>query len=324
MTQIQKQSISVGNRSVGSVWVDGGAVRSDGDALHSELVIPLTISLEHTPADATIAVTALRASLLTRHTPDRLVTRPVSKRLTDGFPARSFPHGSADHVVELRFLIAAAELEAIEQQRHTVDADPFPLILRVEATVAGLKTFNSIEPGKPREDTPWNTGYGFFSQVMPFWQVRIEPVPVSVERSRWVREVLPGLGYDTTRLIEIEFPPPLPDHPSAALEWDKARRAFDEQRYGDCVSECRDLVAMWQKQLGTTKTRSIATVIAEKRGWSDIDGRSSFLDSVWKALVDLVNLPHHPEGKSSDQAFDAADARLTLLLTAALSAYVHA
>jgi hypothetical protein len=165
--------------------------------------------------------------------------------------------------------------------------------------------------------------YGMFSQVLPFWRTNISPVWVSIESSTWVRDVLPGLGYDRSRLIEIPFPPPLPEHPSAASEWDKARRALDEQRYSDCVSECRDLLAMWQSQLKATKDRPVAVVVAEKRGWADSDGRIAFLDGVWKASIDIVNAPHHPEGKPVEQHFDAADARLMLMLTASLSQYIN-
>jgi hypothetical protein len=143
-----------------------------------------------------------------------------------------------------------------------------------------------------------------------------------VEQSLWVLDVLPGLDYDRSRLIEIPFPPPLPEHSNAAAEWEKAQRAFDERRYGDCISECRDLLAMWRDRLGATKERRVASVIAERRRGAEKDGRRKFLDTIWQAATDLVNLPHHPEGQPTDQRFDAADARLLLLLVASLSAYL--
>ena len=79
---------------------------------------------------------------------------------------------------------------------------------------------------------------------------------------------------------------------------------------------------MWKGQLGATKEKPLAAVIAERRRWPEGDGRSAFLDSVWKAMTDVTNAPHHPEGEASSQQFDVADARLILLLTAALSAYL--
>jgi hypothetical protein len=228
-----------------------------------------------------------------------------------------------EHTVELRFHLTPADVENLESKRHASPSDTFTLYLGLDAVVAGLKTYNQMPtaPGADAERSPWPMQYGMFSQVFPFWSTKISPVWVSIERSSWVR-VLPGLGYDRSRLIEIPFPPPLPDHPSAASEWDKARRALDEQRYSDCVSECRDLLAMWQSQLQATKARPVVSVVAEQRGWADSDGRRAFLDSVWKAATDIVNTPHHPEGTPVEQHFDASDARLMLVLTATLSEYV--
>jgi hypothetical protein len=325
MPQISKSYITVGNRGVGSVWVDGGAVRGESGALQRQVVVPLTIAMQNTPSEAMLAVVAVRAQLQTQplSTPDALVAQPVSELLMDNFPARSLPVGSHDHVVELRFFLTSAELETLERHRHAVNSDPFQLYLRVEPVVAGLKTFNRLEAGGEVQPTPWEPSFGMFSQLLPFWSTKVDPVTISIERSKWVREVLPGLGYERSRLIEISFPPPLPDHPSAASEWDKARRAFDEQRYADCVSECRDILSMWQRQLGTKKDRRVADAVAERRGWGVEDGRLAFLDAVWKATTDLVNVPHHPEGQVSHQTFDAADARLLLLMTASLSAYLR-
>lgn len=69
-------------------------------------------------------------------------------------------------------------------------------------------------------------------QLQPFWNASIAQVPIQIEPSAWVRDVLPGLGYDRMRLMEVTFPPPLPEHPSAAVQFDKARLAFDQRRTG--------------------------------------------------------------------------------------------
>ncbi len=325
MPQIYKQHITVGNRGVGSLWVDGGAVRGDGGALHPQLVVPLTIEMASTPPEAIVAVVWVRGRLLTQPQPHvaSLIARPVAEPLVENFPARSLPHGATDHTVQLRFFLTAAELEALEEHRHAASADPFMLYLGVDAVVAGLRTQNQITtPGQPPVSSSWDHSFGLMSDVLPFWNTRIEPVWVGIEQSTWIREVLPGLGYDRNRLIEIEFPPPLPDHPSAAKEWDKARRALDARRYDDCVSECRDVLSMWNRQLGATKARPLAAAVAERRGWVAGDSRLAFLDAVWKAATDVVNVPHHPEGRPGTQHFDVADARLMLLLTAALSTYI--
>jgi hypothetical protein len=79
---------------------------------------------------------------------------------------------------------------------------------------------------------------------------------------------------------------------------------------------------MWKRQLGATREKPVVAVVAERRRWPEGDARRAFLDSVWKAITDITNAPHHPEGEASSQQFDAADARLALLVTAALSAFL--
>jgi hypothetical protein len=57
---------------------------------------------------------------------------------------------------------------------------------------------------------------------LPFWSTRVEPLWINVEQTTWIRQVLPGVGHDASRLVEIDFPQALPGHPGAAVEWDKA------------------------------------------------------------------------------------------------------
>jgi len=308
---------------VGNMWVDGGAVRGEGGATHPQLVLPLTIEMATAPEDAMMATVWVRGRLSTESIAHRLVTQPVSEMLVDAFPARSLPSGTMEHRVDLRFFLTQAELEALETHRHASSADSLELYLGIDAIVAAMQGHNERKPRQQTPTTPWNPAFGMFVELHPFWSARIMPIRVGIEVSTWTRDVLPGLGYDRSRLLEIGFPPPLPDHRSAATEWDKARRAFDERRYDHCVAECRDLLSMWRKELGATKENPVSAVIAKRRGWSASDRRIAFIDGVWKSAVDVVNAPHHPEGQQESQHFDAADARLILLLTAALSAYLR-
>jgi hypothetical protein len=324
VAQVAKQSITVGGgQIIGSVRVDGSAVRGEGGPTSPRLVVPVAAEVEQRPAGAAIALCWLRGRLSTDPTaPATAIAQPATELLLHEYPVHSFPEGSSEYTVLLAFALTAAEVEELERRRHAQPGDAFALRLELDAVSAGLTTYNQIPVAPDAEVLPWGYEYGMVSELRPFWRTNIMPIPFTVEQSTWVRDVLPGLGYDRARLVEVQFPPPLPEHRSAAREWDKAQRAMDERHYDDAVEECRDVLAMWEKQLGATSKRRVAGVIAEQRGWADDDARIAFVDGLWKATNDLVNAPHHPEGTEATQHFDAADARLTLLLTAALSEYI--
>lgn len=326
MAQINKQHITLGGgRLVGTVSVDGGAVRGEGGPIRPQLVVPLTIAMNPQPDEAMLAVVWLFARLaFDQHaSPHQIVCQPISQPLVSGFHAHSLPHGATDHTEYLRFFLTQQEVEDVEQRRHAGNADVLQLYLGLDPIVAGMKTYNSFGPGQAPEQTPWDIQFGMFSQVLPFWTSRVDPVWVQIEQSTWVRNVLPGLGYDRLRLMELTFPPPLPDHTSAAAQFDKARRALDERRYGDCIQECRGLLNMWEKQYGATSKQRIAEIVAGDRQWVDGDIRRQLLDTLWKEVGDVANAPHHPEGDVNAEVFAGRDARLLLLLTAALSEYVE-
>jgi hypothetical protein len=326
MAQVQKQDITLGGgRLVGTVSVDGGAVRGEGGPIRPQLVIPLTIDMNPQPDEAMLAVVWLHARLaFDQHaSPHQIACQPISHPLVDGFHVHSLPHGAADHTAHLRFFLSPAEVEDLERRRHAGNPDVFQLYLGLDPIVAGMKTYNGFGPGQPPEQTPWDLQFGMFSQVLPFWTVRLDPVRVQIEQSTWVRSVLPGLGYDRLRLLEMTFPPPLPDHTSAASQFDKAKRALDERRYSDCIQACRGLLNMWEMQYGATEKQRIARIVAMDRGWAEDDIRRQLLDVLWKEIRDVANAAHHPEGDVNAELFDGRDARLLLILAAALSEYVE-
>lgn len=79
---------------------------------------------------------------------------------------------------------------------------------------------------------------------------------------------------------------------------------------------------MWERQYGATDQQRIAEKIAQERQWPDNDIRRQLLDTLWKKVSDIANAPHHPEGDVNAELFTGGDARLLLLLTAALSEYL--
>ena len=325
MAQIQKQSITVGgSRIVGELSVDGGAVLGESGPLRPCLIVPLTIMMQNRPKESMLAVTEIRGLLCSDQNafPQDALCAPQTESLTNGFPVRSLPHGTTSHTVHLRFFMTPAEVEHLEALRQSSKTDTFSLYLGLDAMVAKLRTHNEIVRDVEQEPSPWDMNLGLFSEVLPLWDSRIDVTLIQVEQSRWVRDILPGLGYDRIRLLEMTFPPPLPDHTSAAAQFDKTNRALDDRRYGDCILECRGLLNMWEKQFGATSKKRIAEVVADDRGWPAEDIRRDLLDTLWKEVGDVANAPHHPEGDVNSEIFEGRDARLILVLTAALSEYL--
>jgi hypothetical protein len=326
MAQVNEQHITVGsNRIVGTVSVDGGAVRGEGGPIRPQLVVPVTIKMSPQAEERMMALTWINSWLTTSQPAmvQNAVAEPVQRWLLNALPARSFPNHAGDHREDLRFFLTPWQVEDLEQRRHAGPEGQFQLYLGLDVTVAAVRTHNSITPGQPVPETEYDPQFGMYSELRPFWNARVDAVWVQVEQSTWVRNVLPGLGYDRLRLVELTFPPALPGHSNAAAQFDKARRALDERRYADCIRECRGLLNMWEKHYGATSKRRIAEVIAADRQWPVGDVRRKLLDILWKEVGDVANAPHHPEGDVDGDIFDFRDARLLLLLTSALSEYVQ-
>lgn len=316
-----------GTRSVGIIRVDGGTLRGEGGPSNPRLVIPVEVRMASRPKASVVALVRLVATLSTaEHSPDSVVGSPASCDLTDGFPCRSVEWGETSHRLDLPFVLTPYQVAMLEACRHAAPSETFVLHLRLEGTVAGVRASNEVSPGGAAEDeSPWETGLGMYTQLFPFWQSRIDPLRLEVELSTWVRDVLPGLGLDRSRLVEVAFPPALSGGESAAREWDKAREAFDARRYRDCIERCRGVIRLWVDVLDASTKRPVATIIAERQGWPNGDPRHLLIDKLWRAATDFANLPHHPEASGSDLfEVGAAEARLFLLLIATLSEYLGA
>jgi len=226
--------------------------------------------------------------------------------------------------VELRFFPSAADIELLERHRQTASTGPFSLFLKLEPVVAGLRNFNEQLPPRDPVAGPWDDPrLGMYAELYVFWTSTIDTLRLSIEHTTWVDRVLTGVGYDQRRLLEVSLPPPLPSHGSAVSEFDKAKRAIVDRRYTDCVAACRGLIGIWERSLGSTRARPVATVVAERLGWAPGDRRRQFVDDLWKAANDISNVPHHPEGQvAAPQPVDPRDARLLFFLVTGLSEYL--
>jgi hypothetical protein len=172
MAQVTKQHITVGgNRIVGQVSVDGGALRGEGGPSKPQLIVPLTVQMNNAPTGAMLALCWLRAHLATdQHaSPQAAVVQPTTELLLDNLPARSFPEGQGEHVVQLRFHLTQRDIDILENIRHQTPSDLFSLHLGLEAVVAGVKTYNQVGGAEANtEAMPWGSNMGCFLKCSRF------------------------------------------------------------------------------------------------------------------------------------------------------------
>jgi hypothetical protein len=161
---------------------------------------------------------------------------------------------------------------------------------------------------------------GLFSFVVPFWNTRIDDLPVRIPQSTWVDRVLPGLGLDRLRLVELALPAfggPLPQE--VVPHFDAARRDYDAGRYRECIQQCRSIRHAVERHLGATEKQPVQEQVGQRLGWPADSPQRMFLAQTWKALVDLTNAALH----RLDTVFQARDARACLLTTAVLLEYLE-
>lgn len=254
---------------------------------------------------------------------------PSTIDLLRGLPVRSVPGGSSPYVVDMRFQLSMAAVHRLEAARHASPDDAFLLSIRFEGPLVWLHhTYGEarVSPRQPvmtDEDDPFQAQLGLHSMFSHFWTTDFDRLNLAVESSVWISKVLPGLGIDHVRLLEVAFPPGLPDIGNAAKAFDEAQRAFHARRYEDCIGKCRGIIQAWNKQLSATKQQHLSQIVGDRLRWPADDPRRKILDALWQSLLDAGNAPHHPDVLDALYQPTAHDARLHLMMTAVISEYLY-
>lgn len=324
-------SVSVGNFYVGSVELKEGQVGGEGGPHDPRLVLPLKVTMNPRPAGEMIALIHLNCSLHLVASGasafDNNQTGPsVSVDLLPGFPCRSLPDGPNESEVALRLPLRPSLVARIESHRHAMGGKDFTAVLRIRGTAAWVTgTGNNVasRPGSTdpsvTADHPFPIGMDRFSFLAPFWNCRIEDISVRIHESHWVDSVLPGLGLDRLRLVEVALPAsggPLPD--GMVKHFDAARKDYDSGRYRECVQKCRDVRYDVEGAVRADTGMGVADGVARKVGLDMKGPEHAFLDTCWKALADLTNAANHLKDE-----FGAPDARACLILTAVVVEYLE-
>lgn len=320
--------LGVGGPRVGDLRLDPTLLRGEGDRYDPRLVIPLTVTMHPQPIEHQIAIIRLIGSLHTNQNPfpGNQIGAAATLDLLDNMPCRTIPSGPNEVRPELRFSLTDPQIQHLEELRHAAADTRLTLYLYLRGIIVWAKhTGNSSSPHPTQASTlgegGWEPNVGMFSELLPFWNSHFDTLSVDVEPSVWVDKVLPCIGYDHVRLVEVDFSK-LPNQGILRAQFDKARRKYDAGDFEGCVQECRGIQNAWEQAFGVTRGHPIASKLANLLHWPSDDWHHKMLDSIWKGYADMVNAPHHPEHVPPNLPVTAADAGLCLLLTAVLSEYV--
>jgi hypothetical protein len=300
--------------SVGEVNLDPSQIRGEGGWLDPRLVIPVQVVLLQRPVEQQLALVRVTGSLF-RNDPASPANRlgpTVSLDLIEHMPCCTASDGPITSGFELRFHLTHEQVKLLEDARHAASGGRLVLFLGLEGIIAWCRNTDHRKEGRL-------SNAGYFSELLPFWDTFIGPLRAEIEPSTWVDKVLPGLGYDHIRLVEVDLSQ-MPDVGILVAQFDEARREYDAGRYKACIAACRGIQTAWEDILGATKNMHVAQVLAGQLHWPEQDWHVKMLDSIWKGYADMTNAFHHPEQTPAPPT--PADARFCLLLTAILAEYV--
>jgi hypothetical protein len=323
---ISTTDILISTYSVGTLTLDGPGARGEGGSHDPRLVIPTTIAMAPKPSEKQLAVTELECALHwgPEANDQNQIGPTVSRTFLPELHAISVEKNPNNFKIDLRFGLTPVVVERLDTVRQASPNGDLRLQVRSKVIVSliyqisGEATTRAVV--RPIPDFPFGLDYGIASTLAHFWNSSIYPFALEIPRSSWVERVLPGLGVEHVRILEVGLPRTVAPLPSDTLRrFDAARTDLDNGRGRECVQKLRDVRYAIEQHLGATKASPVAMKIAAHRGLPPDAVQVRYLDAVWKALADLTSDPHHDASPVS-----SVDARSALLVTAVLLDYVRA
>lgn len=311
--------IQLASRIVGKIAVEVEGIRGTGGYHKPTLVFPVIVTLEES---LHIFVWDL---LCTLYFSGKNIQLGQSILVNNRF----YPNYWRE---EWHVSLTTSDLCLIEEQRHKSQDKDVWFTLHFEGRVAGsYKVWNSmISSGQQQEikhpPFPGWESLGLIKKVAFFDSVQFNELRVRIPASDWVNRVLPGLGFNRLRLIEVVIPEKGTLFGAVNTEkimqyFDEAIRSFNFGHYTEAVQKCRSVLEELEEiieEAKEEKCKKIATTIANKVGWQEEDARVEGIQHCCQALRRLLNKASHPR----EITFSFADARFCLLLLSALLEYL--
>lgn len=270
---ISSASIQISTYSVGTLSFDGSGAKGEGGYQDPRLVLPVTLSMAPQPREKQLAVTELTCSLHAGQDASDInqIGPTVWRSFLPELHVISVEKNPNDHRFELRFPLTTALVERLDSLRQASANGDLRLLVRPKVTVSliyqvsGEATTRPIV--RPIPEFPFGLEYGIASTLAYFWNSGVNPFALEIPRSTWVDRVLPGVGLEHMRLVEIGLPRttgPLP--PNVLRLFDAARADLDNGRGRECIQKLRDVRYAIEAQLAPTQGDRVASKIAAHRG----------------------------------------------------------
>ncbi len=188
-------SISLtGTRIIGELSLDDTRVTGEGGWADPRLVFPLQITLNPSPAGASLAVTEVTCSLhLTTPASEQNQLGPAQAvKLMYGFTCRAVSGAPSKGQIQARIALSQALIAQLERRRQQEPEHVFSASLRVQPTVAWLELTGNTTPDEFGEHPFMHQQFGPFSRLAYFWYPQVGDLAVQVPASVWIQQVLPA------------------------------------------------------------------------------------------------------------------------------------
>ncbi|HEX7734318.1 MAG TPA: hypothetical protein VF458_05635 [Ktedonobacteraceae bacterium] len=237
-----------------------------------------------------------------------------------GFTYRSTTNAPSTGFTYVRLPVSAALITFLENQRMSHPEHAVSAFLHLQPTLAWLEQTGNVTPDEYGNHPFIGEQTGPFSRLSYFWYPQAGDLAIQIAASDWVQHVLPGLGYNQARFVEITLPTASGFFPEAILGYyDTARRHLDLGNYREAIASCRDIRNTVEGHLGATRANPVGTVVADRLGLPADAPQRALLNATWDALAMATNTAHHLPG---GPRLTGADARMCLHLTAVVLDYL--
>jgi hypothetical protein len=211
-------------------------------------------------------------------------------------------HPGSGFTANLQFLLSRETLNKVEKMRK--DNLPAQIGISVQASV--YEEIQFADNQKRSFVTSIENGFGFLN--------------FQIEQSHWIKNILPQLGHDSFRIIELPGANCLiPEEYSKSLnELEEAKKYFLNGDYDKTVAHCRSALDPFKSKRGEIK--SFITSKSEF-AWANevMESTDNWLNELVKATSHFTSKAHHIPSVGH---FGRRDAEIIMMVTTAIIAYV--